>query len=89
MITLRAQAENGAADQRVFAPGQFEIEAGAERQDRRDPADDLDVAVGRLADAADELQQRRLAGAVAADDAASVSPRRTSKLTSRSTQCGW
>ncbi len=64
-----AEAENGASDHRVLAAGQFEIETGSECKDRRDPPRDRHAAIGRLADTADELQQRCLAGAVAADDA--------------------
>ena len=66
---LPPHAENRAADQHVFAAGELRIEAGAERQHRRDAPARLDRAVGRLRDPADELQQRGLAGAVAADDA--------------------
>ena len=45
------------------------MEAGAELDQRGDPAVDAHAAAGRLEDAGDELEQRRLARAVAADDA--------------------
>ncbi len=44
------------------------------------------AALGRLGDPRQDLQQRALAGAVAADDADDLARRRTSKLTSRSAQ---
>ncbi len=45
------------------------MEAGADLQERRHAAADADFSAGRLGDAAQDLEQRALAGAVAADDA--------------------
>ena len=45
------------------------MEAGAELEQRADPAADRDAALGGLDDPGDQAQQRRLAGAVAADKA--------------------
>ena len=68
-----AQAEDGAADHGVLAPRQLLIKARAKREDGRNAAArDRDFAMGRIGDAADQLQQRRLAGTIAADDAAAL-----------------
>ena len=69
VIFRLGQAEHDAVDEDVLAPGDLGMEAGAELDQRRDPSVHLDRAVGRLGDARDELQQRALAGSVAADDA--------------------
>ena len=45
------------------------MEAGADFEQAADAAAELDPAGGRLGDAGQELEQRRFAGAVAADDA--------------------
>jgi hypothetical protein len=45
------------------------VEAGAELEQGRDAPADVDRPARRLDDLADQLQQRRLAGAVAADEA--------------------
>ena len=45
------------------------MEAGADFQQAPDAAGDLGLALGRLGDAREDLEQRALAGAVAADDA--------------------
>ena len=50
-------------------PGQLGVKAGADFEQARDAALDRDLAFGRLGDAGEDLQQRRFAGAVAADDA--------------------
>ena len=63
------QAEHDAVDEDVLAAGDLRVEAGAELDQRRDAAVDVHRAAGRLRDAGDELQQRALAGPVAADDA--------------------
>ena len=57
------------AEQDVLAAGELAVEADAERQQRRDPAPHRDPARGRRQDPGDRAQQRRLARAVAADDA--------------------
>ena len=51
-----------------------------------DPAADHGPAGGRLGDAAEDFQQRALAGAVAADDADDLALGWTSKETSRRAQ---
>ena len=56
----------------VLAAGEVGVEAGAELEQRRDAAARLDAPAGRLDDPRDEAQQRRLAGAVAADEADGV-----------------
>ena len=62
-------AEDGAIQVDVLPPGQLGMEAGADFQQRPDPPVDLGFAAGRLGDPGEDLQQRALAGAVAADDA--------------------
>ena len=62
-------AENGAVEIDVFAAGQFGMKAGADFEHAGDPAGELDASLVGLGDAADHLEQRRFAGAVAADDA--------------------
>ena len=52
----------------VLAAGEVGMEARAELEQRRDPAAGLDPARGRLDDPGDEPEQRRLAGAVPADE---------------------
>jgi hypothetical protein len=53
----------------VLPAGELGIEAGAQFQQRGDAAVDDDRSGRGLEDAADQLQQGALAGAVAADDA--------------------
>ena len=62
------QAEDRAVEEDVLAPGEVGMEAGAELEQRADPAADVDAAVGRLDDPGDDPQQRALARAVAADE---------------------
>src|SRR5262245_12706705 len=45
------------------------MKAGADLDERRDPPIDGDTATGRRGDTRQELEQRALAGTVAADDA--------------------
>ena len=66
---VAAEAEDRGVEIDVLAPGELRVEAGAELEQRGDAAVDLDRARGGLQRAADDLQQRRLARAVAADDA--------------------
>ena len=61
-------AEDRAVQVDVLAPGQLGVEAGADLEQRADAAGDLGPAGGRLGDARQDLEQRALAGAVAADD---------------------
>jgi hypothetical protein len=63
------QAQHRAVHDHVFAPGEVGREAGAELKQRGDPAAGLHRAGGRAKGAADHLQQRRFAAAVATDDA--------------------
>ena len=63
------QTENGRGQLHVFPAGEVGIEAGAEFEQSRHPSAHGDIARARLRQAADQLQQCRFAGAVAADDA--------------------
>jgi hypothetical protein len=78
-------AEDRAAQEDVLAPRQLGVEAGADLEQAADPPFEPGVPGGRIGDAAQDLQQRALAGAVVADDADHL-PLRTSKLTSSSAQ---
>src|SRR5438132_1521671 len=62
-------AEDRAIEIDVLPAGQLGVEAGADFQQAADAAGDLDFPLGRLGDAREDLEQRALAGAVAADDA--------------------
>ena len=66
---LARQAERGGVDLDALAAGHVGLEAGAEREQRRDASAHRDVPLGRVGGAGDEAQQRRLAGAVLPDDA--------------------
>ena len=82
-ISRRAHPEDRAVQIDVLAAGQLGMEAGADFEQRSHPAVDLDAAFGRLGDSRQDLEQRALAGAVAADDPDDFS-RGTSNDTSRS-----
>ena len=60
---------DGAVQEDVLAAAEVGVEAGAELEQRADPAADGDAPGRRLDDPGDQPQQRRLAGAVAADEA--------------------
>src|SRR5215203_2742238 len=62
-------AQYGPVEEDVLAAGQLEVEARAHLQQRSDPPAHARHPLGRLGDPRDQLQQRRLASAVAADDA--------------------
>src|SRR5207245_2685884 len=62
-------AEDGAVEEDVFPAGQLGMEPGPDFQKAADLAAQLDAAGRRLGDAAEDLQEGRFAGAVAADDA--------------------
>ncbi|OQA42175.1 MAG: hypothetical protein BWY52_02294 [Chloroflexi bacterium ADurb.Bin325] len=62
-------AQDRTIEEDVLAAGQLRVEAGTHLQQRADPAVDLRPAAGGLGDAREDLEQRRLARAVAADDA--------------------
>ena len=64
-----AHAEDGAVEKDVFAPGQFRMKAGADFEQAGHAPVDAHPACGRFGDAAEDFEQRALAGAVAADDA--------------------
>ena len=63
------QAEQAAAEVHVLAAGQLRMEPGAQLDQRHHATGHAHTPVGRPGDARNELQQRSLAGAVAADDA--------------------
>ena len=60
-------AQDGAVEVDVVAAGQLGMEAGADLEQRPQAAADTGPAAGRLGDPRQDLDQRRLAGAVAAD----------------------
>ena len=68
------QPEQRAVQVDVVPAGELGLEARAELQHRRELAADDDLAGGRLQDAGDALEQRRLARAVPAEDARRSSP---------------
>ena len=74
-----AHAEDRAVEEDVLAPGQLRVEAGADLEQRADPAGHLGPAGARLGDPREDLQQRALAGAVVADQADDFAVRRSSK----------
>ena len=67
-VALR-QAEDRRVHVDVLAAGQLGVEAGAELEQRGEPAAGDDLALVGLQDPGDALQQRRLARAVVAEDA--------------------
>ena len=68
-ISRARHAEDGAVEEDVFAAGELGVKAGADFEQAADAAAELDAAVGGLGDAAQDFEQGRFAGAVAADDA--------------------
>ena len=62
-------AEDGAVQVDVLESGQFGMEAGADLEQRADPALQQDLAARRLGDAGDDLEQGRLSCTVAPDQA--------------------
>ncbi len=61
-------AHERAGEQDVLAAGQLLVEAGAEREQARDLAVDVDGPLGRRDDPGQDLEERALAGAVRSDD---------------------
>src|SRR6266516_2200320 len=57
-----------AVEEDVLTAGEVGMEARAELEQRADAPTDLDTDEGRLDDPGDQAQERRLAGAVAADE---------------------
>ncbi len=66
---FRAQPEHGRVEEDVLATGEVRVESRTELEQRGDAPALLDRARRRLDDAADDLQQRALAGAVVPDQA--------------------
>ena len=66
---LLRQTEDCRVHEDVLAAGQLVVESGAELEQGGYPAPGDDLASGRLEDARDALEQRRLAAAVVAEDA--------------------
>ena len=64
-----AETLDRAVQEDVLAAAEVGVEAGAELEQRADPTADGDLALGRLDDPGDQPQQRRLARAVAPDQA--------------------
>ena len=62
-------AEDGAVEINVLTAGQLQVEAGADLEQAANPAAELNPALGRLGDAREDLEERALACAVAADHA--------------------
>ena len=60
-VSAREQTEDRGVQVHVLAAGEVTVEPGAELQQGREPAAPLDQALGRAEDAADDLEQRRLA----------------------------
>ncbi len=63
------QSQHGAVEEHVFAAAELGVETCAELEQRGDASAHIDHAARRRENAADDLQQGRLAGAVAADQA--------------------
>src|SRR5581483_5128816 len=61
-------SEDGAVEVDVFAAGEFGVEPGADFAQAGDAAADDGPAGGGLGDAAEDFEERALAGSVAADD---------------------
>src|SRR5574340_1850086 len=66
-LALR-QPEHDPVDEHVLAAGNLGVKAGAQLDQRRDPARHRQRPAARLGDAGDELEHRALARAVSADD---------------------
>jgi hypothetical protein len=70
-----AHAEDRAVQEDVLATREIAVEARPDLEERPDTAADARLAVRRLGDAREDLEQRRLAGPVAPDDAEDVAAR--------------
>src|SRR5260370_6248613 len=68
-------AEDRAVHEDIFAPGQLEVEAGADLEEGSDPAADDATPRRRLGDARQDLEQRTLACPVRTDDAEDLAAR--------------
>ena len=80
------QAVQRAVQEDVLAAGELRVEPGAELEQRRDAPADLDAADAGLDDPADQLQERRLAGAVSPDQTRPPRPARRASATPESAQ---
>ena len=69
-------AEDRAVEEDVLAPGQVGVEARADLEQRSGAAPHACLARRRVGDAREDLQERGLAGAVAADDPEHLAARR-------------
>ena len=69
---LTRETEQRAIQIHVLAAGQFRVETDAELDEGDQCAANGDIAFFRDVDAGDDLEQRRLAGAVSADDAEEI-----------------
>src|SRR5205823_1164511 len=69
---LPREAEQRAVEVRVLTPAEVGMEAGADLEEGRDATVHLERSGGRLRRAGEELEERRLPGAVRADDAERV-----------------
>ena len=86
VISRRFMPRIGAVQVDVLAAGELAVEAGPDLEQAADPAADLGAPLGRRRDPREDLEQRRLAGAVLPDDADAPRPRSTEKETSWSAQ---
>ena len=64
-----AHAEDCAAQKNIFAAGELGVKAGADFEQRSDPAANLDTTLGRVGNPRQNLEQRALARSVPSDDA--------------------
>ncbi len=67
--------QNRAREVHVLTPRELRVETAAEFEQRRNPAADVNLALGRRERAGDHLHERALARAVAANDAHRAAPR--------------
>src|SRR5205814_10058359 len=63
-----AHPQHAAVEEHVLAAGQLRVEAGPDFEQAAEPAADLRPPRRRLHDPREDLQERALAGPVAADD---------------------
>ena len=70
-----AHTKDGAAQEHVLATRQVRMKAGSNLQQGADASDEIDAAGGRFDNAREDLEQRALAGAIAADDPDDVAVR--------------
>src|SRR5206468_640141 len=61
--------QNRAVKENILSPGELSMKTGADFQQTRNSTANVDPATGRFGDPADDFQERRFSGTVAADDA--------------------